>query len=343
MKLIQNIQMILKKHFFSNDESSKIERKYRNLFMVTLALMIIFFSIVISRINIKFYLQMHNDEIMLKIEENLDGKKLDDKIKELEELDEITKVFYENEEGYKNLISEYDNNILKNTNEEKNLFLNIEELNKKLVDLKKENIELTTAYKQISSYKISNIPTIKQYPSYPTGCEGIALLILLKYYKVDISAQSIMNALPKGEKPYYEGTTLYGGNPNYEFLGDPTSNNGWGIWDKGLAKTAEKFKSGIKNGTGMNFASIYKIIRSNRPAVVWTSVNLKDSNIYKTWIYKPTGETINWKKYNHTVVVIGYTESKIIVSDPIDGTIKSFDKTKFVNMYNYMGKRAIYY
>lgn len=211
MKLIQNIQMILKKHFFSNDESSKIERKYRNLFMVTLALMIIFFSIVISRINIKFYLQMHNDEIMLKIEENLDGKKLDDKIKELEELDEITKVFYENEEGYKNLISEYDNNILKNTNEEKNLFLNIEELNKKLVDLKKENIELTTAYKQISSYKISNIPTIKQYPSYPTGCEGIALLILLKYYKVDISAQSIMNALPKGEKPYYEGTTLYGG------------------------------------------------------------------------------------------------------------------------------------
>ncbi len=96
MKLIQNIQMILKKHFFSNDESSKIERKYRNLFMVTLALMIIFFSIVISRINIKFYLQMHNDEIMLKIEENLDGKKLDDKIKELEELDEITKVFYEN-------------------------------------------------------------------------------------------------------------------------------------------------------------------------------------------------------------------------------------------------------
>lgn len=79
------------------------------------------------------------------------------------------------------------------------------------MDLKKENIELTTAYKQISSYKISNIPTIKQYPSYPTGCEGIALLILLKYYKVDISAQSIMNALPKGEKPYYEGTTLYGG------------------------------------------------------------------------------------------------------------------------------------
>ncbi len=79
------------------------------------------------------------------------------------------------------------------------------------MDLKKENIELTTAYKQISSYKISNIPTIKQYPSYPTGCEGIALLILLKYYKVDISAQSIMNALPKGENHIMKVLLYMGG------------------------------------------------------------------------------------------------------------------------------------
>lgn len=142
---------------------------------------------------------------------------------------------------------------------------------------------------------------------------------------------------------YYENGILYGGNPNYEFLGNPSSNSGWGIWDQGLAITANKFKSGIINGTGMDFNNIIKLIKNNRPVIIWTSINLKNPYVYKSWIYQPTGEIITWKNYNHAVVVIGYTEDEIIVSDPINGKIKSFNKQKFINVYNYMGKRAIYY
>lgn len=110
-----------------------------------------------------------------------------------------------------------------------------------------------------------------------------------------------------------------------------------------MAITANKFKPDVINGTGMEFDTIIKLIKNNRPVIVWTSINLKTPYVHKTWIYKPTGEVITWKNYNHAVVVIGYTENTIIVSDPINGKIRSFDKEKFINVYNYMGKRAIYY
>lgn len=39
--------------------------------------------------------------------------------------------------------------------------------------------------------------------------------------------------------------------------------------------------------------------------------------ISRSWIYEPTGETIYWKANEHAVVIIGYTEDKVIISDPI--------------------------
>ena len=36
-------------------------------------------------------------------------------------------------------------------------------------------------------------------------------------------------------------------------------------------------------------------------------------------------------------------KEKVIVSDPIDGTIKSFDRDRFETMYNRYGQRALYY
>ena len=214
---------------------------------------------------------------------------------------------------------------------------------KTLIALKNENDTLTAKYQALSSHKIENIITINQYPKYPNGCEPIALTILLKYYQVDVDAESVMNALPKGEIPHYENGIFYGGNPNYEFLGDPRSYSGWGIWDKGLEITANKFKSPIINGTGMDFSSIIKLIKENRPVIVWTSINLKSPYIAATWTYKKTGEIITWRNYNHAVVVIGYTDNEIIISDPINGQIRYMNKQKFINVYNYMGKRALYY
>lgn len=230
---------------------------------------------------------------------------------------------------------------IKNNNEE--LVKQLSSIEGELTENKNNYTNLYSRYEKMTSYVIPNMITFKQYPNYPTGCESVALYILLKYYQVNVSVDNIVDSLPRGKTPYEVNGVLYGGDPNKEFLGNPRSSEGWGIWNKGLSSVANKFKEGIIDGTGMDFNNIYNLIRDNRPVLVWTTVNLKNTYEKRTWISDSTGETITWKKGNHAVVVIGYNNNQIIVSDPIDGRIKYFNKQAFINIYNYMGRRALYY
>lgn len=202
---------------------------------------------------------------------------------------------------------------------------------------------LTSKYESVCAHTIKGVSTINQYPEYPNGCEFVALAILLQYYNIDVSVDDIIERSPMGRAPYVEDGVLYGGDPNVEYLGDPRSYNGWGIWDRGLRSVAESFKRDAINGTGMPFEEIVKLILRDRPVIVWTSIDLGDPYILMEWTYPPTCETIVWKNYNHAVVVIGYTDDSVIVSDPIDGSVRSFDRSRFIAVYDYMGRRAIYY
>ena len=47
------------------------------------------------------------------------------------------------------------------------------------------------------TYMINNFPTYSQFPNYPNGCESIALYTLLKYYKVNVTPDAIVNKLKK--------------------------------------------------------------------------------------------------------------------------------------------------
>ena len=196
---------------------------------------------------------------------------------------------------------------------------------------------------RMNNHYISNVPTINQYPNYPTGCESIALLILLRYYNVDVTAEQIVNILPKGSLPYYEDSILYGGNPYIEFVGDPRNSYSFGNYDIPLQNTANTFKSGIINASGTSLNDILNIVKQNRPVLVWSSINLGTPFISNTWIYKPTNTTINWYSGEHAVVIIGFSPDKIIISDPINGTIRYQNRNTFESRYNYFGKRALYY
>ena len=103
------------------------------------------------------------------------------------------------------------------------------------------------------------------------------------------------------------------------------------------------YKGGIINSTGESLDNLLKIVKQNKPVIVWTSMYLALPYISNSWIYKKTGETISWKANEHAVVLIGYTDKSVIISDPIGGTIKYQDKNTFENRYNYYGKRSLHY
>ena len=193
------------------------------------------------------------------------------------------------------------------------------------------------------TYQIPNFPTFYQYPNYPNGCESAALYNLLRFYDVNVTMSQIVNTLKKGDIPHYENGIYSGGNPEIEFVGDPTSVNGYGVYQKPIIEVANKFKTGIIDYTGHSLNEVLEIVKTGTPVQIWASVNMQNTNLCTNWIYKETGEKINWICKLHSVVVIGYNKNKVIISDSYTGRITSYNRKQVEKIYNLYGKRAIYY
>jgi len=93
----------------------------------------------------------------------------------------------------------------------------------------------------------------------------------------------------------------------------------------------------------MSLNEVLELVRQDKPVVVWNTMNLAVPYVNQTWIYKPTGETIKWLTSLHALVVIGYNDNQIIVSDSLNGKVRYFDRKTFESRYNAFGKRALYY
>ena len=227
-----------------------------------------------------------------------------------------------------------------------NLTITIEELTKEKETLNNELDTLKKEYETLeekTEYMIKNFPTYNQFPNYPNGCESVALYLMLKYHKVDVTVESIVEKLKKGDAPFRSNGTLYGGDPEVEFVGDPRLKSGYGVYEGPILDVAEHFKSGMKNITGSSLNEVLSIVAKDIPVQVWASINLRNTYVCAKWQSTSTDRIIEWKCGLHSLVIIGYTYDKIITSDPYTGSIEYYSKTQFEKMYNTYGKRAIYY
>ena len=280
-----------------------------------------------------------NDKIISQLQSNIKAKEQTSE-EYLELYNEIKKEVDDIENISKNI------NLLKRRikeNEELHTLLqeDLENLKEKNIKLEKELNNLKR--KEQNTYILTNKITYNQFPNYPTGCESVALYILLKYNNIDVQVEEIIDLLKKGELPYKIGDIKYGGNPEIEFIGNPKSRYSYGVYNKPLADVANKFKSNITSKIGLDFEEMLEIVKTGKPVLVWTTINLSKPYISQSWTYRPTGETINWISGEHAVVVIGFNQNQIIISDPYTGTIRYFDKTLFESRYNFLGRRALYY
>ncbi len=251
---------------------------------------------------------------------------------------------------------DYDNlEVLINDKKNKNKILSekIVSSSKKSSDLDSEINSLSNQYLVVkrkydnyletkSLVLLSNVPTINQYPNYYTGCESVALTILLRYYNINISPNQVIDSLKKTGLPYSDNGVMYGGNPELEFIGNPYG-NGYGVFEHPIADVANKYKSGIHIEKDFPLSRVFELVKNGHPVQVWSSMYLALPYVSTSWIYKPTGEKINWHANEHAVVVVGYNNNNVIISDPIGGAIKYQSRSVFESRYNYYGRRALYY
>lgn len=241
-------------------------------------------------------------------------------------------------ETLENTIMTLDNTI-NELNENKSTLTN------EITTLKKEYNTLYVKMQNTALYQVENFPTFDQRKDYPNGCESIALYLLLKYHGVNVTPDEIINKLKKGAAPYTLNGVKYGADPEIEFVGDPKSKSGYGVFENPIIDVANQFKSGIVKATGKSLDEILEIVKSGKPVQVWASSYGRTPTKCNTWTSTSgnSNKTITWYCNFHSLVLIGATSSKVIVSDPLTGTYVNYDKKTFEYAYNFYGKRAIYY
>lgn len=262
----------------------------------------------------------------------------------IDEIEEITGYEFDNVDSFEGIKLELEKEYNQLEEENTRLKKKKESLIKQRNNLEETYNEILEEEKRKTTYIIDGVPKINQYSlGYPTGCESAALTNLLNYWGVSVKMKDIVNTLEKGDLPYYENGIKYGGNPYLEFVGHPSSYSSYGVYEKPIIDVANQFKSGIIDGTGMSLDSVLALVKENRPVIVWVSMNMAVPYVSTSWTYKPTKEKISWMANEHALVVVGYNQNQVIVSDSLNGKYRYYDKDVFENRYKTYGKRALYY
>lgn len=187
-----------------------------------------------------------------------------------------------------------------------------------------------------STRKVISMKNIRQRPQLPTGCESVALTMVLKHYGFSLTKTTIASRY----------LSRSGSNFVTKFWGNPFSSSGGGIYAPGLTITANKFLKAKKSSkraydlTGIRFSDLYTYIDNNIPVIVWNSMYMY--NPVAVHSYRCNGKTWRFYRYEHCVVLCGYDKKtkKVLINDPLSGLVWR-KASSFERIYNKLGKMAV--
>lgn len=203
-------------------------------------------------------------------------------------------------------------------------------------DLDDDELDGVDEEKELPSSASIEMELILQHPELPTGCETVALTMLLKFYGFDLDKTTIA-------KDYL----IYSNNFVEGYMGNPFTTGGAGIYSPGLTRTANKYldaqdsELNAKNVTDSTPEELYRYIANGTPVVIWNTVYFLQN--------QPTGLTVKWgeKTYvwdncEHCMVLSGYDLERnvVIVHDPIEGVVER-DAEGFWQRYENLGSMAL--
>lgn len=206
-----------------------------------------------------------------------------------------------------------------------------------------QNSEASAPVQQSSSdntdrpkQKVLNVPYISQLPKYPTGCEVVSAVMVLRTVGVFTDPEIfIKKYLRMSDFPY---------DPNESFCGDPREETGYGCFAPALAKSMNKALRNVNYyAVSERHSSMEELcedyIDNNIPVVIWGSVNMSDMKVTGIWRYR--GSRIEWKSPEHCLVLIGYNEDEYIFNDPLTCECQHYKKEIAEKQYLEMGQQAV--
>lgn len=188
----------------------------------------------------------------------------------------------------------------------------------------------------LSDNALIEMDTMSQNPDFPTGCEMVSAVMVLDYYGFDVTADEFADKyLLTGNAPYISDGVWYSSDPDKVFLGDPKSEDGWGIWSKGLSRSINYFfdendltANAVYSCSDTLESLCRKYVRNNIPVIVWCTVDMADPYINISPRIENCSESFSWISPNHCMVLVGYDVSGYYFNDPMTGECRKFGKTE---------------
>ncbi len=183
---------------------------------------------------------------------------------------------------------------------------------------------VTTTYvpRAAASHIIKNVPLIKQFPAYPTGCETISAIMALRFWGETVSAETFIDEhLEKGDF-YTKDGKLYGPDPYDKFVGDPRNEYSLGCFAPVMERALiSYFGSGerVINTTGLSMDTLCaQYVQYDIPVLVWVTIYMEQVGLGNVW-YSESGEKLQWRTNEHCMVLVGYDKTHYYFNDPYSG------------------------
>lgn len=188
-----------------------------------------------------------------------------------------------------------------------------------------------------TDYAFIEMDSIVQNPELPTGCESVALTIVLDYLGFELEKTTIADEyLVFAEDNFAKG-----------YVGDPHTRDGAGVFPPGLVDTADNFF--VANGSAKRafdisdtgFERLYDYVAEEIPVIVWNTMYMEEPAETDT-VCEYKDKVYRWFCNEHCVVFCGFNRENgtVYIQDPLEGLVER-DADTFAEYYDMIGQYAM--
>ena len=145
-----------------------------------------------------------------------------------------------------------------------------------------------------------DVPYIDQSKLYPTGCESVSTVMLLRFLGIDITVDEFIEKYLEKKSFEERDGQVYGPDPHRYFCGSPYDDESFGCYAPVIREALEK------------------IIGAEYTVIYWACINMRDPIVGPQWKLLDTGETFTWISNEHCMLLVGYDEDSYYFNDPYE-------------------------
>jgi uncharacterized protein YvpB len=180
----------------------------------------------------------------------------------------------------------------------------------------------------------ANIDGVVGYAQKSTlSCESRSAVDWAAFWGVRINERKFQSKLPRSDNP----DRGFVGNPNGVWGNIPPAS--YGVHAEPVAALLGEYGFEVQAQRGLSWKDLRAEIAAGRPVIVWVVGQMWRGTPVK---YKPSkGRKTTVARFEHTMILIGYTPRKVQVVDAYTGRTQTYPLQTFLASWGVLGRMAI--